>query len=57
MHELSTKNSKILQQDYSDIIEFFISVPVNHIDALKENLLNLSSGKITFIPSEDSASK
>jgi len=57
MRELSARNSQIIQQDYSDLINFFVSISVNQVEKLRENLINISSGKVDFFSEEEIRTK
>ena len=50
LRELSARQAEIITQNYADKIEFHISVPVNKWKLLKNNLTNITSGKVIYLP-------
>ena len=53
IRELSVCNSQIIHQNYSDIIQFVVSVPKQRLKKIRENLINLCSGNVEFISESD----
>lgn len=50
LRELSAKHAEITEQNYADKIVFHVSVPINSWMLLKNNLTNMTSGKVEFLP-------
>ena len=49
LHEISVFDIKIIEQNYSDQIEFIVAAPINKVLKFKESLTNISSGSVKFI--------
>ncbi len=53
LNELSTPNSQIIEQKYSDIVELLVTVPRRRLLIIRENLINLCSGNLEFLSEEE----
>ena len=49
LHEISVFGAKIIEQNFTEQIEFIIDVPINKVSQFSESLTNISSGSVKFI--------
>ena len=49
LHEISVFDAIIIEQNYTDQIEFIIEVPIKKVLKFRESLTNISSGSVKFI--------